>query len=139
MKTVFNVSALAVVLFVTPGVCFALTVHKVVSKERAKALGMEFKSTAAGPKHVRVQLEFKLEGELKGFSQVELRFGQGDNSTLTAALREDRSKPGRVAVSFTADSAQLDKLTLQVMVPNGDGRTILVLRVKDFVEVRKVR
>jgi hypothetical protein len=139
MKTVFNISALAVFLFVTPGVCFALTLHENISPKRAKALGMEVRSKAAGPKHVRVQLEFKPEGELKDFTQVELRFGPGNDPALTKALRADRSKPGRVAVSFTADSAQLDKLTLEVMVPASDGRKIYVLRVKDFVEVKKDR
>jgi hypothetical protein len=134
MKTILNISALAVFLFVTPGVCFALGVHFSVSKKQAKELGMEVRSTAPDPKHIRVELEFKLDGKLKDFTQVDLQFDKG---ALTATLREDRSKPGRVAVSFTADPAQLDKLTLQVTVPNSDGRDILDLRVKDFVEVKK--
>jgi hypothetical protein len=58
---------------------------------------------------------------------------------VTASLHADRSKPGRVAVSFTADLAQLDKLTLRVTVPEGDGRTIYEIRVKDFVELKKGR
>jgi hypothetical protein len=112
-----------------------------VSKEEAKKLGMEVRSTATGPKHVRVELEFKPEDKLKHFSQVDLQLDQGDNPTLTAALREDRSKPGRVAVSFTADTAQLDKLTLRVMVPfraGGAGGTIYVIRLKEFVELKTV-
>jgi hypothetical protein len=52
---------------------------------------------------------------------------------VTAPLREDRSKPGRVVVSFSADRAQLDKLTLWVMVRESDGGTAYMLRVKDFV------
>jgi hypothetical protein len=136
-------STIAILLFVAaPRVCFALWDVDLVSKERAKELGMEVQSTAAGPKHVRVELEFKSEDKLKDFSQIDLRFDQGDNPTLTAALREDRSKPGRVAVSFTADTAQLDKLTLRVMVPfrdGGAGGTTHELRVKDFVEVKKDR
>jgi hypothetical protein len=139
MKTVFNISAVAVFLVVAPSPCFALWEIEPVSKERAKELGMEVRSKVAGPNHVRVELEFKTEGELKDFSQVDLRFGQGDNPPLTAALREDRSKPGRVVVSFTADRAQLDKLTLWVMVPASLGGTIYDLRVKDFVELKKDR
>ena len=129
-------------LAVAPSPCFALWDLEIVSKERAKELGMEVRSTAAGPNHVQVELEFKAEGELKNFSHVDLRFGKGDNLAVAAPLREDRSKPGRVAVSFTADSAQLDKLTLQVMVPfrdGGAGGTTHELRVKDFVEVKKDR
>jgi hypothetical protein len=142
MKTTFNISVLAVWLAVAPSPCFALWDLEIVSRERAKELGMEVRSTAAGSSHVRVELEFKAEGVLKNFSHVDLRFGQGDNFVVAAPLREDRSKPGRVTVSFTADSAQLDKLTLRVMVPfrdGGAGGSTHELRVKDFVEVKNDR
>jgi hypothetical protein len=102
-------------------------------------MGMEVRSERAGPNHVRVELEFKAEGELKDYSRVELQMGGGDNPSVTAPLREDRSKPGRVVVSFTADRAQLDKLSLWVMVPGNEGGTAYVLRVKDFVEPKKDR
>src|SRR5262249_46964408 len=144
MKTTFNIAVLAVVL-VAPSPCFALWEIAPVSKERAKELGMEVRSVRAGPNHVRVELEFKTEGEfkifsegkLKDFSRVELQIGGGDNPPVTAPLREDRSKPGRVVVSFTADRAELGKLSLWVMAPGGEGGTAYVLRVKDFVEQKK--
>jgi hypothetical protein len=135
----------AVLFVVAPSPCFALWVTVPVSKERAKELGMEVRSTAAGPNQVRVELEIKTEGKLERFipggkfedwSGVELRVGEGENPLVTAPLREDRSKPkpGRVVVSFTADRAQLEKLKLRVFVAESDGGTIYVLRVKDFVE-----
>ena len=139
MKTALNILAVAIFLAVTANPCFALWDVETVSKERAKELGMKVRSTAAGPGHVQVDLEFKAEGKLKDFSQVDLRLGKGDNLTVSAALREDRSKPGRVAVSFTADSAQLDKLTLRVMVPftdGGAGGTIYELGVRNFVQLK---
>jgi hypothetical protein len=139
MNPLFTISAVAVVFVVAPSPCFALWGIAPVSKERAKELGMEVRSVPAGPNHVRVELEFKIEGELKDFSRVDLRVGQGDNPPVTAPLREDRSKPGRVVVSFTADRAQLDKLSLWVMVPGSLGGTIYDLRVKDFVELKKDR
>jgi hypothetical protein len=89
-----------------------------------------------------VELAFKAEGALKDFSQVDLRLGKGDDLAVAAALREDRSKPGRVAVSFTADLAQLDRLTLEVRVPYRDGGlggVVYELPVKDFVEMKPVR
>jgi hypothetical protein len=147
MKTVFSLAVLAVLL-ITPGRCFALWGYAPVSKERAKELGMEVRSTAAGPDQVRVELEFKTEGKLKDFipggkfedySGVELRIGEGKNPLVTAPLREDRSKPGRVVVRFTADHAQLEKLKLCVFVTESDGGTIYVIRVKDFVELKKDR
>jgi hypothetical protein len=154
MKTAFSLAVLAVLL-VAPGRCFALWVIAPVSKERAKEMGVEVRSKAAGPNQLRVELEFKTEGTFKEFSpegkfkdrsSVELRIGEGDNprlfgslASVTAQLKEDRSKPGRVVVSFTADLGQLDKINLWVMVPESDGGTAFVLRVKDFVEAEKGR
>src|SRR5258708_11792014 len=105
MKPIFTISAVAVLFVVAASPCFALTFHVPVSKERAKELGMEVRTTADGPNHVSVQLEFKTEGKFEEFSpesklkdhcRVELRIGEGDNPRLTATLQADRSKPGRV-------------------------------------------
>jgi hypothetical protein len=136
MKALFTISAVAIFLTVTPNRCFALWDIETISRERAKELGMEVRSTAAGPKHVRVELEFKAKGELKNVSHVDLRFGKGE---VTAPLREDRSRPGRIVVSFIADRTQLGKLNLWVMVPGSLGGTVYDLRVKDFVELKKDR
>jgi hypothetical protein len=137
MKTAFNIAVLAVLL-VAHSPCFAAWDVEIVSKERAKELDMEVRSTA-GPKHVRVELEFKVEGPLKNFSRVDLRIGEGDNLAVTAPLQEDRSKPGRIVVSFSADRAHLDKINLRVMVSESLGGTIYHLPVKDFVERKKDR
>jgi len=145
MKTLFGIAVLAVLL-VAASPCFALWVTVPVSKEGAKELGLEVRSTAAGPDQVWVELAFKTEGKFEKFIPegkfashcgVELRIGEGKNPLVTAPLREDRSKPGRVVVSFTADRTELDKLKLWVVVPEPDGRTIYDLRVKDFVELKK--
>ena len=138
MKTIFNISAVAVFLVVAPSPCFALWGIAPVSQERAKELSMEVRSKAAGPNDVAVELEFKPEGELKNFSRVDLRVGKGEK-LVSAALKEDRSKPGRVVVSFAADRTRLDELTLWVFVPESLGGTIYEVRVKDFVEPEKGR
>ena len=147
MKAAFNITALAVLL-VAPSPCFALWLIAPVSRAEAKERGMEVRTTATGPSHVIVELEFKTEGNFEAFSpegkfkersRVELRIGEGANPSLTATLREDRSKQGRVVVSFTADRAQLDKLKLWVYVPESAGGTIYDLRVNDFVEPKKDR
>jgi hypothetical protein len=139
MKTAFGIAVLAVLL-VAPSSCFALRWHMHVSKEQAKELGMEVRSEGAGANQVRVELEFKVEGKFQNLSRVDLRFGEGDNPPLTAPLQEDRSKPGRVVVSFHADRAQLDKINLWVyMPPESLGGPIYELRVKDFVELKKDR
>src|SRR5687767_191645 len=111
MKTVCTLLAVAIFLGVTPNPCFALWDLIVVSKEQAKVLGMEVRTTATGPKHVSVALEFKTEGNLKNFSTVAMSIGKGDNFVVSAPLQPDRSKPGRVVVGLTVDRGQLDKLS----------------------------
>jgi hypothetical protein len=139
MKTMIVMVAAAVLLVVTPSPCLALWFIDHVTSERANELGMEVRSTAGGQNQVKVELEFKLAGELKDFDRVDLRVGQGDNPPVTAPLKEDRSKPGRVVVSFSADRAQVDQLSLRVMVPGSLGGTVYDLRVKDFVDLKKDR
>jgi hypothetical protein len=138
MKAIFTISVVAVLLAVACSPCCAEFLLVSVSQERAKELGLEVRSQPAGPNLVRLELEFKAEGELKNFSLVNLRLGEGDNPPLTAPLRKGRSKPGRVAVSFTADPAHLDKITLWVM-PEVLPEIVYQLRVKDFVETKKGR
>jgi len=139
MKTIFNILVLAVLLSLAPSRCFADWVIFPVPTERAKEMGMEVRSSEAGPNQVRVELEFKAEGQLKNFNRVDLRFGEGDNPPLTAPLQEDRSKPGRIVVNFNTDPAHLGKINLWVMVSEGLGGTIYHLRVRDFVEPKKGR
>ncbi len=137
MKTIRNLCVLAI-LVVAPSPCFALWGIAPVTKANAKEMGMEVRSKSAGPKDVRVELEFKIDDKLKNFSRVDLRFGEGDKMVV-AALQEDRSKPGRCVVSFSADRSHLDKIALRVMVPESLGGSAYELRVKDFVELEKAR
>jgi hypothetical protein len=140
MKAILYLCAVAA-LFLAPSPCFALWGIAPVTKERATEQGMEIRAKAAGPNAVRVELEFKLAGELKNFHRVDLRFGDGGQSVLTAPLREDRPQPDRVVVSFNADRTRLDEIKLWVMVPYplGLGGTAYEIRVKDFVELEPIR
>src|SRR5207249_12238952 len=107
-----------------------------VTKKAAPGLGLEVRATPAGPNDVRIELEFKTDGQLKGFDRVDLRVGEGEK-LVVAPLKEDRSNPGRVVVSFSAARDRLDKVHLWVMVPGTDGGTAYDVRVKDFVEPEK--
>ena len=137
MKAIFHISVLTVLLIVAPSPCFALWGVTPVSKEMAKKMGLEVRSQPAGANRVWVELEFKTEGRFKSFaedhlkerSNVDLRMGE----ELSAALREDRSKPGRIVVSFTAGRAQLDMLSLWVMAAEEVGGSAFTLSIKDFV------
>jgi len=140
LKPILNISVLTSLLFAAPSPCFAFWSIGQVSKEQAKELGMGIRSKASGTNAVWVELEFKTEGKLKSFSRVDLQISEGEKELVTATLREDRSRPGRVVVSFTADRAYLEKITLWVYVADMmPGGTIYQLRVKDFVELEKLR
>jgi hypothetical protein len=140
MKSLFTFSAMAICFAVAPNSCFALWDVVTLTKEEAKQLGMEVRATATRTKSVHVVLEFKTDGKLKDFSQIDMRLGKGDDLVASATLREDRSKPGRVAVGVVVGQAQLDKLTLSVRVPYRDGGlggVVYELPVKDFVEMKR--
>src|SRR5262245_23199339 len=136
MKSISHIAVFAAVLLVlAPGPCLAAWDVELVSKERAKELGLQVRTTASGPNQVIVKLEFRTAGELKDASRIDLRIGKGD----AAPLQADRSKPGRVAVSFATDRARLARMTLSVMVPGGLGGAVYQLRMNDFVEPEKGR
>lgn len=123
-----------------PSRCQALEEIEFVSKERAKALGLKVTSNAAGPDAVRVVLEFEAKGELKDYSRVALEMQDEGKLLLSSTLREDKSAPGRVVVSFAADRTRLDQLTMKVVVQHSArGRTGHVIKVKEFVDLEKLR
>jgi hypothetical protein len=136
MKTILTISVMAAFL-VIPNRCSALWEIAEVTKEQAKKLGIEVRSNPAGPDSVRVEMEFKIDAELKNFDRVDLHIGDGDKSLVTAALKEDRSKEGHVIVSFAAERSQIERSKLWIMIPGGRGGVVYEVRVKDFVEVKK--
>ena len=141
MNASFKISLLAILLAVMSSSSLGMISFGYVSKAKAKELGMEIRYKAAGPHAVWVELEFKTEGKLKGFSErkiynrVELRISDGEKGAkVTAALRENRSQPGRLIVSFSADRDQIDKMSLWViqhLAGHAD-----VLRMRDFIDLK---
>jgi hypothetical protein len=143
----FHISLLAVLLGFAACPCFAARSVQIVSnKEEAKALGLEMRFTANGTNAVRVELEFKAEGDLKDFnperfSSVELRVEEEEKPLVTAALQVKQPSPGHFAVSFDVDRALLGKTAL-IVVTGGGGRPPggdYLIRVWTFVEPEKVR
>jgi hypothetical protein len=100
---------------------------------------MEIRAQPSGPDAVRVELEFPVKGELKGFSRVNLDISDGKKLLLSSSLLpEKEAKPGRILVNFTADRSQLDKINLMVIVGEFDGRTGYLIRLKDFIDLTKL-
>ena len=129
-------TVLGLLLWAGASPCFALRSIGIVSKEQAKELGMVVRMEGTGAQ-VWVELEFKAEGELKNFEQVELEIRDGEKLLLGyAALREKRSADGKIVVRFRAERVYVDQITLTVVVGLDLG---LEVRVKDFVEAKKGR
>ena len=139
MKTVLRISVLAFLIAGLPNRCFAMMDIEQVTQERAKELGIEIHAKAAGPSLIRVGLEFEPKGTLKDFSRVDLIMTDGGKLLVHASLREEASKPGHIVVGIAVDRADLDKLTLRVVVSDGLGGSGYDLHVKDFVDLAKVR
>jgi hypothetical protein len=140
MRMILHVLALGALLVVAPNWSYALESIEIVTQERAKALGLEIRSNAAGPDAVRIELGFAIQGELKDYHRVALELHNGGQLLATSTLKHEESKPGSVVVSFAADRAKLDQFTLKVVTQSGPRTRIgHVIQVKDFVELAKLR
>lgn len=139
MRTIVNVAVLLVLLVAAPSRCFALISIEQVSTERAKELGLEVRALPSGPDAVRVQLEFETKGELKTFRRVDLEIWDGETFVMSAALKESQPTPGRVVVGFAVRRTDLPGITLRVL--EGDAFNLVGhdLRLKDFVDLEKLR
>jgi hypothetical protein len=140
MKTMLVLAALAISSGALPRLCHALEEIEVVTAERAKELGLEIRTTAAGPDTVRIELEFETKGELANYSRVALEMHDGQRLLLTSTLREEPAKPGRIVVGFAADRARLNTMTAKVVVQDSPrSRVGHVIRIHQFVDLKMAR
>jgi len=140
MRKFLGLSILAFLTVFASVRCFALMELEDVSKERAKALGLEIRVKAAGPDVVRIELEFATKGELKGFSRVDLDIRDGEKMLVSSSLQEERPASGRIMVSFAADRTHLDKITLRIVTRSSERSMVgHDIRVKNFVDLEKIR
>lgn len=132
MKTL-NISLLVVLTMVVASQCFAEMVVEDVSKARAKELGVEIRTVAAGTNEVKVRIEFKTKGELKELSNAQLYIMDGKRQVLSATLQPIRSGSDDVLIYFTADHATLPKcsVTIAVGAVSDEGYEF---KLKDFME-----
>ena len=115
--------------------CFAEMVFSILSKEEAKKMGMEVRTTANGPNEVWVELEFKAEGALKSFDHVSLEIRASEKFLLGySALKEKRTPTSSVTVGFLANRAYLDNVALMIVVGQPMDYSGYELQLKDFIE-----
>ncbi|PAW83846.1 MAG: hypothetical protein B9S33_12980 [Pedosphaera sp. Tous-C6FEB] len=140
MKTHFALASLLFLLLASPSPSFALMMIDDVSKERAKEMGVTFRSHPNGEAGVAVWIEFKAERVLKNFTRVELRMTSGGKHLVSAPLHATRKSGDLVEAHFSVDPAQLAGCTLRIAVTDSARSHIgYEFRVKDFVEPAKGR
>ena len=140
LKTIARASAVLVLLLTIPSLCLAVISLENVTKERAKELGVEVRANAAGPDAVRIAVEFEAKGAFAKYSRTDLEIHDGGKLLATSTLREEKDKPGRIVISFAADRALLEKITVRILTEHSArSRVGHDIQIKDFVELDKVR
>jgi hypothetical protein len=139
-KIILQPFAAVLFLAATANLCSALEDIEIVTKERAKELGLEVRVNAAGPEAVRIELEFETKGELQNYTRVALEMRDGEKLITSSTLKEEPAKAGRIIVGFAADRASLNKIELKVVTQDSPrSRSGHILRVHEFVELAKLR
>ncbi len=132
-------SVLTCLLVLTPSVCFAMMAIEIVSKDRAKELGLEVRANAAGLDAVRVELEFETKA-LPRYSRVDLEIRDRGKLLSSSTLREEPAKAGRVIMSFAADRTKLSQFTVRIVTGVGTrNMTGYDIQAKEFVDLEKLR
>jgi len=145
MKTTIRKALLmaALVLGAASSPCFGLmSIHPVTAAE-AKEWKMEVRALPAGPDDVRVELEFAAEGQFQGFRRVDFRM-TGDDGKMLAnlSLKEERTKDGRILVSFATNRANIARIALWVVTGAGGASAeggAYELQAKSFVDLSRLK
>ncbi len=138
MKTTINLLILTFLLLGASSQCFALIPIEDVSKERAKELGVTFRTNTDGQAGIRVWMEYKPKGELQKVTYVELQIGEGEEQIASASLQVSNPNFESASVNFSTFRKFLPKSTLMIVVymgPKGD--VGYRFKVKDFIELEK--
>jgi hypothetical protein len=114
------------------------TLFTILSKERAKQLKIEVRALPAGPRDVRVELEYPTEAKKGKNIHVDLEVQDGEKSFLSTTLKSYPTKDDRAVVHFTADRNSLGKITLKIFTERGLGGTANHIHMKDFVDLEKL-
>ncbi|MCD6051590.1 MAG: hypothetical protein K0Q55_2999 [Verrucomicrobia bacterium] len=120
--------------------CFALMEIAWVTPKEAKELGIDLRIAESGPDAVRVELQFKPEGQFKDFQHVSLEIAEGGKDLLGyAPLKEKRSESGKITVGFWVARSYLDKITLRIVAGTGLSYSGHDLRLKEFIKPENAR
>jgi hypothetical protein len=118
MKTIRIISLLTFML-VASSSCFASVAVEIVSKERAKDLGVTISAKMVGTNQVGIWLEFAPKGALQKFSSVTLEITSNEHRIVSANLSPLKQTPDSVVVYFSTDPAYLATSKLTVFYKDG--------------------
>jgi hypothetical protein len=100
--------------------CSALiSIHSVTAQE-VKDWKIDVRALPAGPDDVRIEVEFAPESQFKDYRRVDFRMIGDDGKMLAVtSLKEERTKDGRVLVSFATNRENLGKIAIWVVTGGG--------------------
>ena len=136
MKTTISLTVLILAFCAT---CLAAISTRNVTKNEAKELGVELRAKPNGPNEAWIELEFKPEGKLAGFSHVSLEISDGEKFQLGwTPLKDVRTRSGSILVRLMGNRRYLQNVTLRIVrgVTEDVGEDI---RIKDFVDLNELR
>src|SRR5690348_14819190 len=111
MKTLLT--SILALLFTTPAL--AMMSIEEVTPARAKDLGIEIRTTQAGPDGARITIAFEPKGDLKSFLRVDLEMHDAGKLLLASTLQQEKTDPGKVTVSFAVDKSSADKILVRIV------------------------
>jgi hypothetical protein len=131
----------ALVLGAASSPCFGLMSIHTVTVEEAKEWKIEVRAMPAGPEDVRVEVEFAAEGPFRGYHRVDFRMiGEDGKMLVVTSLKEERTKDGRVQVSFATNRENLGKIAIWVVIGGGArAGGAYELQAKSFVDLSKLK
>jgi hypothetical protein len=140
LSSYINISILTLLLFGASSQCFALQENIVVSKDKAKTMGVALRWNPNGEAGVKVWIEFKTEGKLKNFARVELEMTTEGKHVVSAPLLTSRPTADGVSAYFSAEPSYLATSVLTIVVQDGPRTRIgYQFRVRDFMDHEKPR
>jgi hypothetical protein len=138
MKLIPSLPVLVILLVLAP-LALAFMPIEIVSKERAKELGIEVSVRAAGPDAAGIEMTFEPRGDLRNFLRVDLSIQNGDKLVLHSTMKEQKNQSGKITVYFAVARDQIDKCTLRIVSGQPGDLSGSDVPLKDFINAQNIK
>lgn len=112
--------------------CYALAEIEPINKDRARQLGITVTTGPSANSDLRVQVDFKTTGALKGFRWADLALARGGKRLISSSLAPQKQDPDRVHLEFYLDPAALADTTVTIFAYEGRSGIGYEMRMKEF-------